>query len=396
MRKSSLRARQWWLMLMIGVGIAAVIAAVLLGMHAIRQSSGATTATRDGGAQVTPTLTADSGAPSIDATIPIQFTAPSEASSATTLPSSPPSSAQATLGDGTSAGEPAASEAAVSGPKLHCVQRPSQCGFPDATNTGVNPTAVLKQVPQQVSSGSGWHWDTRGWVVIDEPEAVFSGFDVAAPVNVDANDVVIRGNRLHPTGNVWAVGLNHVQRAQIVGNTIGVVGARPRIEVGVKDVYGDAGGTQVIRNNIANTSTGVQIHEGLIEGNYIHDMGLQKGDHINGITTNGGGSTLLTIRRNTVLNQFSQTDAVSLFQDFGLQVNRVITGNLLAGGDYAIYAGGEGSFGLSRSIVITNNRISRIFFPNGGYWGPLAKFDQDGPGNVWANNVWDDTHQVIN
>ena len=40
--------------------------------------------------------------------------------------------------------------------------------------------------------------------------------------------------------------------------------------------------------------------------------------------------------------------------------------------------------------MIRNNRISRLFFPRGGSYGPVTAFDSDGPGNVWSGNVWDE------
>ncbi|HET6210893.1 MAG TPA: hypothetical protein VFD94_10945, partial [Jatrophihabitans sp.] len=46
----------------------------------------------------------------------------------------------------------------------NCIVSPSGCGYPDASNTGVPASMVLKAVPSQVSSGPGWHWDSRGWV----------------------------------------------------------------------------------------------------------------------------------------------------------------------------------------------------------------------------------------
>ncbi|MGI8666443.1 MAG: hypothetical protein ACR2N4_10490, partial [Jatrophihabitans sp.] len=42
----------------------------------------------------------------------------------------------------------------------NCVVSPSGCGYPDATDTGVPASIVLKAVPSQVSAGPGWHWDS--------------------------------------------------------------------------------------------------------------------------------------------------------------------------------------------------------------------------------------------
>ena len=187
-------------------------------------------------------------------------------------------------------------------------------------------------------------------------------------------------------------GLRHTVNATVSNNEIGVAGT-PRLSVGVKDIYGDATGTRVIGNDISHTSTGVQTGEGLIEGNYIHDLAMVTGDHVNGTTSNGS-SEPLTIRGNTVLNKFGQTDAISLFQDFGVEANRLVTGNLMAGGGYTIY-GGMGSKGKSYNIKITNNRFSNIYFPNGGSYGPHAAYDSSGRGNEFSGNTWDHNGQPV-
>src|SRR6185437_1421378 len=41
----------------------------------------------------------------------------------------------------------------------NCAAKPSTCGYPDATNTGVPSGTTLKQVPSQVSSGPGWSYN---------------------------------------------------------------------------------------------------------------------------------------------------------------------------------------------------------------------------------------------
>ena len=68
----------------------------------------------------------------------------------------------------------------------NCVVSPSVCGYPDGSNTGVPASVVLKSVPAQVSSGPGWHWDSRGWVEIDGNNALFTGYSVNASVDVTA------------------------------------------------------------------------------------------------------------------------------------------------------------------------------------------------------------------
>jgi len=247
---------------------------------------------------------------------------------------------------------------------------------------------TLRAVPSQVTSGSGWHVSGSA-IVVDTAGAVLENVTTNLSIEVQANNVTVRNVRSSASGETWAIALRHASGAVISNVEILPPSSATRLMVGIKDVYGDAKSTQVLRSEITRTSTGVQMGGGLIEGNYIHDMGLVSGDHINGVTSNGS-TTQLTIRNNTILNQFSQTDAISFFQDFGVEANRTVSGNLIAGGGYTLY-GGEGTHGQTSNIVVVNNRFARLYFPNGGYYGPAAHFEAGAPGNVWSGNIWDDT-----
>ena len=276
----------------------------------------------------------------------------------------------------------------------NCVSLPSRCGYPDASNTGVPVGTALLRVPQDVKSGPGWAWDSRGWLQASSG-AVVKNLIVSGSINVGGSNITVTNVRVLVNGETWGIGLQHATNAVVSNNEIGIAGSSPRLMVGVKDIYGDSSGTQVLRNNITNTGTGIQTFEGLIADNYIHDMGYVSGDHINGTTSNGS-TTMMTIRHNTILNQIDQTDAISLFQDFGVEANRLITDNLVAGGGYTIYGGDNENFGKTSNIKITNNRFSTIFYPNGGYWGPVAAFDPSGAGNVASGNYWDNNLAPVN
>ena len=253
----------------------------------------------------------------------------------------------------------------------------------------------MRSVPGQVSSGTGWHWDSRGWVSVDGDGAVLDGLDVQTNVDVTASNVTIKRSRIHFVGDGWGVSLRHTSNVTVEDSEI-YSDSQPgtQMMVPLKDIYGDSMGTRVLRNDMWNTSTAVQLDAGLIQDNYIHDLGDYPGNHINGTTSNGG-TTLLEIRHNTVLNKYNQTDAVSLFEDFGVQANRVIDGNLLAGGGYTIYAGQNPGGQATYNIQVTNNRISRMYFPNGGYYGPAAAWNPTGSGNTWSGNIWDDTLKPV-
>lgn len=277
--------------------------------------------------------------------------------------------------------------------RVACAPKPSACGYPDSTTAGVPAGTTLRSVPSQVSSGNGWHWDSRGWVTVDGDGAVLDGLSVLTNVEVTANNVTIKNSRIVNTGEGWGVGLRHAAGTVIRNNEIySPYAGSGRLMVAIKDIYGDSTSTQVLGNDIYHTSTGVQIESGLIQDNYIHDMGYVSGDHLNGTTSNGG-TTQLTLRHNTIFNSQAQTDAISLFQDFGAQSNRLIDNNLLAGGGYTIYAGANpGMSATATNITVTNNRISRMYYPNGGYYGPVTAYTS-GNGNTWSGNVWDEPAQ---
>ena len=278
---------------------------------------------------------------------------------------------------------------------LNCAPNPHLCGFPDATNTGVRSGVVLKRVPEDVTSGPGWHYDSRGWVAVDTAGATFSGFITHLNVDVTASNVTISDNRIIVGGDTFGVSVRHANNVTVSYNEIaGTNNSSGRILVCVKDIYGDTANMSVLANNLYYTSTAVQLDAGLIQDNYIHDMGFISGDHINGTTANGG-SVLLKILHNTSFNQFSQTDAISLFEDFGVQANRVIDNNLVAGGGYCIYGGQNAGGPTVSNIQITNNHFARLYYPNCGAFGYIAAWNPGAPGAVWSGNLWDDTGATV-
>ena len=257
------------------------------------------------------------------------------------------------------------------------------------------PPATLRRVPGQVSSGPGWHYDPRGFVVVSRAGAVLSDLYIACTVSVTASHVTVRDVKVVTSGqNSIGIALENADDVTVEDSTIeGTNTGSGRLMDGIKDVYGNVTGSRILNNNILKASTGVQIYQGLIQGNYIHHLGMVSTDHVNGLTTNGDTRPLV-IRHNTIFDSYGQTDAIGLFQDFGVVANVTIDDNLLAGGGYTIY-GGQGSKGQPSHIVITKNRISTRFFRQGGQWGPAAYFSTRAAGDVWAGNVWDGTGRRI-
>jgi hypothetical protein len=303
----------------------------------------------------------------------------------------------AALAAGLSVAFAGAASAATQAPHAptSCGANPSSCGYPDATNTGVPAGTTLKTVPGQVSSGPGWHYDSRGWVAVDGAGAVLSGLSIPYNVSVTASNVTIKNVQVVTSG-LPGISIRHANNVTIQDSTIsGVNATTGRMLAGVKEVFGDSIGLAVLRDNISQTETGVQLESGLVQDTYIHNTGFIPGDHVNGVTSNGGVSALLTIQHNTILIDRSQTDAIGLFADFGAQANRTIANNLLAGGGYSIYGGQNPGTPSPTGIRVTANRIATIYYTKGGAYGPVTAFNPAGAGNTWSGNTWDGTGQTV-
>jgi hypothetical protein len=324
---------------------------------------------------------------------------PGQATPATSPPSSALASAPSGSGSGKKSGSHGAKPAVVR--SVNCGPDPHLCGFPDATNTGVPAGVTLRPVTAG-SSGPGWASNAQGDVEVSGTGAVFEGYSVHGYIDVTGSGAIIKDNAVSNSGNdIDGDGVNltgNPSNVTIEDNTIsspyGSHGENG-VFAGIKDITGEAMGTRVLGNNIADASTGVQLYIGLIEDNYIHDEALaSSASHLNGTTSNGS-TVPLTIQHNTVFNPNGQTDAVSLFEDFGVEANVVINDNLLAGGGYVVYGGQNPGGPQAYNIQITNNRFSTIYYPQSGYYGYITAFNPGAPGNVWSGNVWDKNNKPL-
>jgi hypothetical protein len=276
---------------------------------------------------------------------------------------------------------------------VNCTAAPSKCGYPGSSNTGVPAGTALKAVPGQVSSGPGWHYDSRGWVEVTGSGATLTGLNIPYNVDVQASNVTLNDDNI-TTAGTFGVSLRHTAGATIENSTInGTNTGAGRVDAAVSDVYGDSTATVVKNDNISDFRIGVQLPAGTISGNYLHNVGYINGDHTDGIMA-GGSTTPATITGNTVFISLGQTDAITIdASSSGQEVaNQTITGNFLAGGAYALYAG-AGNNDKTANIHITGNRFGQQYFAKSGQYGPDAYYNSTDPGNVWSGNVWDTTGQ---
>jgi hypothetical protein len=277
-----------------------------------------------------------------------------------------------------------------------CAPHPAVCGFPEAKTTGYTvPLAALRQVPQQVRSGPGWSY-TGGALVITGAGTTLAGITTSSTIVVAAPHVTITNSRIYGAlTNQPGIALEPAANGTTITDTLiaGTNATSGTMLVGIKDVQGNpVTGTQIIRCDIYHASSGVQIYEGTIADSYIHDLGNTGTEHLEDYNSTGNSGYRVTIRHNTLFNPSPQTAAVYLGADFSPSQNVQITGNLLAGGGYTVYGGGVGvgPHAAPAGIVVTGNVFSRIYFAQGGRFGPVAYFDQ-GHGDAWSSNTWDGT-----
>ncbi|GII53521.1 hypothetical protein Pth03_19100 [Planotetraspora thailandica] len=284
--------------------------------------------------------------------------------------------------------------------------RPSASPTPTrrAPSTPPKPPASSGPTKQPTSPGGSWpsasttgvpsgvKLDERGSITVTKDGTVIDGQYVRGEINVDADNVTIRNTRVAAAPGDWGIiqrsghrGLT-VEDSEVYGN------GKQRTQFGILNQGGDL---TVRRVDIHTISNGILTEQGLIEDSYIHDPVYYSGDHTDMIMCTSGppSGAKLVIRGNTVINTLDQTGAVALFQDFGVVRNVTVEGNFLAGGGYTVYGGG-GDKGTSSNIKIVNNVFSRKVWSKGGYFGPVAHYDDNGSGNVWSGNKWENGSPV--
>jgi hypothetical protein len=240
-------------------------------------------------------------------------------------------------------------------------------GPANGSNTGVPAGTVLR------AAGSN---------TISTPGTVIEGVEwTSGCLNIEASNVTIRRSR--------------IKTAARCGDALVQVGYDHRglvFEDVELDGQGGAGygiccsGFTLTRANIHGFMHGVHLNDNVVvQDSWIHDMAMKPGDHVDGIISNGDTSNIV-IKHNTITNQFTQTSAIALFDDFGCFSNVTVDSNTLGGGGYTVYAGSHCNPGPAQ-VRWTNNRFLRT-----ARYGPVTDVS---PSVQWSNNVWNDNSQPI-
>ena len=218
-----------------------------------------------------------------------------------------------------------------------------------------------------------------GTITADVDGMVIENVDVNGIIRIEADNVTIRNFRINAGGNSYGI---HCTFGTYTGTVM------EDGEIHNVDSSALIGRNFTARRLNIHHSGGDGIKaEGnvLVEGCWIHHLGMNPGAHADGNQTRNGSN--IVFRGNNIdmpegLTGF-RTNAAFIIQDeTGPVSNFLIEGNWLNGGNYTIMLANE-QYGGPSNITILNNRFGRDY-----RYGTLTL---DGLSVVASGNVWDDT-----
>ncbi|MGH2853744.1 MAG: choice-of-anchor R domain-containing protein [Solirubrobacteraceae bacterium] len=261
----------------------------------------------------------------------------------------------------------------------NCIAVPSSCGYPDATNTGVPAGTPLTSQAGEMS--------------VTKAGTTVKGLAVTGAINIEANNTTVEDDEVIASAGSGNRGI------YIAPNITGTV-------LDHVTCHGAGKGTQYCVFN-KNSSTKIE-HSylyncgeclngpGTVTDSFFDTTAVISGEHYEDIYY-GGGEGPLIVNHDTMLNPQGQTATVFASTDFGNQTTLTITNNLLAGGGYTLYGGTSCTTGgcgsVTGPVTVTGNRFSRKYYPNGGYYGIAAYFNN--AMTTWSGNVWDETLKSV-
>ncbi len=243
-----------------------------------------------------------------------------------------------------------------------CSTRPSACGFPDATNTGVPRGTALTVI--------------NGDLTVSTAGAVIEDKDIRGCVTIQARNVTIRRSKV-TCADTYGIGsfLDQYSGGGLLIEDV-EVDCENSSATAIAD-YGVIGR----RLNLHNCENGFDINDGVtVVDSYIHDMRPTDSGHTDGIQLAGGAD--IVIRHNTIFNPGGTSAIIS---HPNRNANVTIEANLLGGGAYTLYCPRESS----TNFRVIDNRFSTYFSPKGGAFGPWDECEKvaENRGNVWDGTL---------
>jgi hypothetical protein len=251
--------------------------------------------------------------------------------------------------------------AAPSANRAGCAAKPSACGFPDATNTGVPAGTALTVV--------------NGDLTVSTPGAVVDAKDIRGCVLIKAPNVTIRRSKITCTGD-YGIGSFTEQYS---GGGLVIEDSEITCAGSSATAIGYYGLT-ARRLDITNCENGFDVDTNMsIYDSYIHDLRDTDVGHTDGIQLAVG--VHIVIQHNTIYNP-GGTSAIISHPTSNSDV--LIANNLLAGGAYTLYCPRDSSV----AFRVVDNRFGRQYSARSGAYGP---WDSCQKVAELHGNVWDDT-----
>lgn len=245
----------------------------------------------------------------------------------------------------------------------HCIDNPSSCGFPDASNTGVPAGTNLTVV--------------NGDMTVNGSGTTLTGLDVRGCIRVTATNVTIRNSKVTCLTAVY--GIVYVTTATGLVDHVQVsCGNRGGSATGIgEDSYSGTLTTNAI--NVSGCENGWDIDtKTTVTNSWCHDLFDGSGNHTDCIQ--GIMETNVTFQHNTLDARGDTTSAIEADgQDGQVKAHLHVLDNLLNGGAFTLYCPGRST---ATDTVVTNNR----FGPDHafGFSVSCAK-----PTVTWSGNVRD-------
>jgi hypothetical protein len=318
----------------------------------------------------------------------------------------------------------------------NCFPDPSACGYPDLDGTtpvGVQAGHTLTPVNDYVTLS------TNGQVYQDK--------EVTGQIRVTANNVTIRNVKLISTDNYYGVlsqGSNLTVEHTEITRSAGGAGTPPVLgdasggdfyAIGTQnytakwvyvhnlsDCFGLSGVGIAINVTIQDSLCAVGLdsnNNGWPDGGSYDDGALHQhtsnglfppspatpaycydgtppdssaDEHFDGLQSDGGSN--ITLTHNTVRNPCSETSAINMSSNTANISNVTISNNLIAGGGYTLYCAGINDISTVTNETVTDNRVSRAYWSDGGYYGTDV-YCTSGFADIFTGNVYDENNLPI-
>ena len=249
----------------------------------------------------------------------------------------------------------------------NCFPKPSACGFPDATNTGV----PANWQPIQTINGDQ---------SVTTAGAILDGWDIKGCLTVTAPNVTVRNSRIN--GGCFYAVRNLASNLTLSGDQISCNGTNG---TGVTNDKA-ANNITILRSDISGCENGLNVGGPInMSDSYIHGLTFINNDatHTDGAQFNQGVGPV-TFNHNTIDGGPDSNSAIIMWDEGNPQDHDVtISNNILAEAGYTLYCPRMNA----TNVKILSNR----FVP--GFYGPSNGCT---PGHAtWTSNVLDATGAAL-